>query len=520
MDQQTIPTTTPDRRQDFQVMDFSAGYVDAVDNNLLPDNASPDCENVYSPVMGVLKGRPGWKNYWGTPDFEAPIDGLFPCYFEGDVDIPRGVVFSTNGTVSVKTGDPGTGDNTFLKSSTAGLYHGFESCINYMVCFNGEDTPWKWTGNTGGVSDLEATQQMLDELVLDGYDEYEHATPEMCNPPDTGRYPILHKESLFISEKDDPSIIRWSQPFYPAIYSGWNFAYVKDGDGDEIVCMKKFFGELLIFKRRSTHALRGNSREDFVVDELNSDTGAVGPKAVLQYGTRIYVITYSGLQVFNGMQYTNISDQLIPKLWSRVNTYYLENAAIGRFNKYIIFSLPVDESEDNNLVLLYDPTAGEFGAFWPWTNINANNFVTFDDGDEIRLIAGTSLGQARMMNLWKGHDDDFNNPISSYWRSKSYDLGYPAWQKKAKRIFLHKAPESDNTPTLKISMDYGDYNNTDLERSDDFVAQYRLQVRPRWRYIASELSYEGTEPWEVRGLLIPSKIKPRPKVRRSSSEEE
>ena len=463
--------------ENWAIKDFSAGYIDAVDDNLLPDNAASDCSNVISRISGILRGRPGQVRLNDTP-LGGSVQGLFSYYY-GD-PVQRKLVAAYNGTIGYWN------DEEFVpikdgQDTSAPVF--FEACVNYMVCFNGKDAPWKWDGET--VSDLQ-------------------------NAPEDGQFPVLHKDKLFVVSKSDPSVLRWSNSFQPEQWPAVNYFHVKDGDGDVITGMEKFLGELIIFKRRSIHTLRGTSLDDFLMDELESSIGCVGPRAKARHGTAIYFVSDEGLCVFNGMRALNLSRAFIPKLWAKVNKAYIHKAVVGVWDGLIWFALPEGESTYNNLVIIFDPS-GEQGRFWPWRQINISCMETFNDGNKVVLYAGDSRGEY-VNQLYVG-TEDFGKAIESYWVGKSFDLGMAEYEKKAKRAFVETSPHVENAPELQVALDYGEYNNLTLERQDDMIKQYRFSVTKRWRYLSPKLVHNEKGEFEVRGILIPFKAKAKPKVR-------
>lgn len=476
----------------WSITDFTGGYIDGVEDNLIPENASRSCNGVISRTIGSLESRPGQLAI-NPNDLGSFIQGLYPYYFDED----RWLIVAVDGKVgywdfSSEEFEEISGE---LDSNAPML---FETCVNYLVGMNGVDDPWKWDGET--FSELE-------------------------NAPSAAKFPVLHKEKLFCVEPAHPSSVVWSDSFQPEVWPGVHYWDIKKGDGDEITCLKKFVGELVIFKRRSTHALKGTSLDDMSLDELDSKIGAVGPRAVAQHGLYLYVVSEEGLQSFNGMKFTNLSNVIIPKLWSRVNQESLHKAAVEVWDGLIWFSLPVDGSSRNNLVLIYEPRDGGMGAWWPWGNMDISCFASFTSGDQLFLYTGHSeLGRIMQQYVGKAdHDLSYQfifpfkpKPVGAYWESKYFDFGRAATEKKTKRAFVETSRDtSSENPRLIISKDYKDYEMLNKERVDDMIRQYRFENRDRWRYLSVRFEEQAPSGFNVRGILIPFKPKPKPKVRGS-----
>ncbi len=469
-------------RQNWGIRDFTAGLIDGVDDNLLPDNASRNCQNFISRIVGKMKKRPGQARL-NAVALGGFIQGLFPYYYGAAPT--RRLVAAYNGSVGYYNAatDAFVEINAGLNASAPVF---FEACVNYMVACNGINAPWKWDGT---------------------------AVTALDNAPADAQFPVLHKEQLFVVPTSEPSTLYWSDFFQPEVWPANNYQQIKEGDGDTIKALIKFLGELFIFKGRSIHSLRGTDLDDFRLDEVDSRRGCVGPRAVVQRGVHLYYISDDGIYLFNGMSSVNLTREHVPRLWEGVNKEHLHKAACGVWDGLIWFALPEGASTTNNLVLIYKPSQGDSpGAFWPWRGIDASCFTEFNDGEQVFFCSGdSSAGYVVQQGL---DDDDYGSTaITAYWEGKAYDMGVAEFEKIAKRAFVQMSPDTTEAPLLEASLDYGAFNVVAYERDDDLVQQYRFTDRSRWRYLAPRFSHSTAGQCEVRGLLIPFKAKQRPKVR-------
>jgi len=476
------------RYRHWRITDFTAGYIDGIEENLMPPNASKNCNGVISRYVGSLESRRG-QIVLNETDLPGHIQGLYTYYYKEGGDIHRKLMVAQNGRLGYWDFD----NEAFEQISSGHDAEApviFETTINYLVIMNGVNTPRKWDGETLS--------------TLDG-------------APSKGRFPVLHKQKLFCVDADEPSTVRWSDTFQPEEWPGVFVINVNKGDGDQITCLRKFIGELIIFKRRSTHTLKGTSLDDMQLQELDNKIGAVGPRAVTQYKNHLFFVSDKGLYRFNGIKFDNLTNFLIPKLWDRVNKEHLHKAATWVWDELIWFSLPVDGSTENNLVLIYDLTQGEAGSWWPWSGMNIACFASYEEDHIVSLYTGHPT-QGKIVKQYQGKVDVgfAAEPlaVNAYWESKNFDFNSASAEKKTKRAFVETFPQEDtDNPLLKMSQDYQDYEDLILERYDDMIQQYRFINRDRWRYLSAR--FEEIEPggFMVRGLLIPFKPKPKPKVR-------
>ena len=464
----------------FEIRDFFQGYLDAIDDNLLPENATRDCKNFVSRAVGEMEVRPGQKRL-NTTSLGGPIKGLHTFY---DINNNRKLIAAANGSVGVI--DLTTGVFTAIKTgldASANVH--FETCVNYMVSFNGVDAPWKYDGTT---------------------------VTALANTPVDGKFCVLHKEKLFTVPASDPSLLKWSNSFQPEVYEAVNYWPVLKGDGDVITNLMSHFGQLVIFKRYSINVLSGTSMDDFSLDTTDNDTGAVGERAAVGVGPYIYYISDEGLCVWNTVRSTNISENVVPGFWRRVNQTYLHNAAVGFWDGIVWFALPIDGSTTNNAVMAFipDPSSAAQGTFWPLTNINATMFRKFNDGEELRFFSGDTLA-GYLNEQWTGNDD-FGAAIDAYWIGKTVDLGAPETEKvgypfTAPRTYIERSPDTTSEVSVEMSLDGGAYTALTSMGTDGIVHEYKFAPNVKWRNMSPKLIHSGTTPCKVRGLMVPYKVK-------------
>lgn len=472
-----------ERFTDWVLRDFSGGLLDGVDDTLLPDNTARDCQNFISRTVGTLQKRPGQVRLNSASPLDGSVQGLYAYYFGEELTTRRLIVgsggtiawwnFNTLSWVELRTGQQHT--HPFM----------FETLVNDLVCFSGVDTPWRWNGSV--VSDL-------------------------ADAPVDGRFPVLHHEKLFVVPVSAPSTLRWSDSFAPTQWPAVNFWNVSIGDGDDITCLRSYAGQLVIFKQRSLHLLRGHSLEDFRLDEVDGRVGCVGQFAAAVHGPHVYFVAREGLCVFNGVRIINLTINAIPKLWRTLNQAQLHRAAVHVWDDYVWVAVPEGLSTTNNLVILYKIADNpQEGSFWLLRGVNASCFATFNDGGQLRLFTGDTA-QGFVNEQYVGHDD-FGSPVHAYWLGKSFDQGSPEREKRARRVFVEDSMSTINTVNVDVSLDYANFITLHLIRGSRNIRSFQMPLGARWRYITPRFVHNQTGPCEVRGLLIPHKMKVKPRVR-------
>ena len=493
------------RYQPWEIRDFAAGQVEKLNDNILPDNAAHESRNFISSRFGGLSKRKGTENLSETP-LPSFIQGLHPYYLPSAqtrylIAMSQGYGYLWDGTeftaltyagLESLVGESsypligtalwgesmfGQGMGVFpLNPSEATL---FEDAVNYVISMNGIDAPWKWDG-----------------AVITA----------LANAPSKGRYPVLHKEKLFCVDADESSQLVWSESFDPEDWPALNYWDVRKGDGDEITCLLKFVDDLLVFKNRSLHALKGTSLDDFSMHEISAYVGCAGPRAAVVHDLKVYFVSEYGFYASNGMNILNVSEMIIPDTWSMINKTYLHKAAVTTWNDLIWISIPYDESSVNSLVLVYDPKQQ---SFWPMTGNAASCYAYYNDGsgEGVKLYAGNpSRGYVAIQDT--GYEDN-GSTIDAYWKGKYFDMGTPEIEKKARKVFVQDSPDTSETVDVSVSLDYGAYNNITYNRTDGYMREYlTTNDNNRWRYISPMVAHNSTGACEVRGIVIPYKPKP------------
>jgi len=454
---------------EWKIRDFSGGLNDKVDDNLIADNEASDCQNVVATHIGSLTKRKGQAKL-NTDDLGGPIQGLHAYYYGVDrklVTTSNGVPYYWDGSAFQQITLPSE-DYPDGLDVTASVY--FETLVNYMVAFNGVNKPWKWDGTTASV---------------------------LANAPADGQFCVLHKEKLFTVPKSDPSTLKWSDSFQPESWPEVNYWDIEKGDGDIITVLVPYLGELTIFKRYSIYSLRGTSLDDFRLDLIEPNIGAVGPRAVVFEGMYLYFVADDGIYVYNGAKTENLTRNKIPCLWSRVNNEHLHKAVAGRWDGLLWFAVPVDGSTYNNLVLVYNPKTS---AWWPWSGINISCLQEFNDGKQLLLYAGSSV-DGYILQQDVGYSDA-GNAIVSYWDGKAFDIDAVEKRKKAGRAFIVDSPGA-NDVAVQLSFDYGAWTSLTVDRTEELVRRFKRPISSKWRYMKPRFYHDTVDQnFEVRGFVL------------------
>ncbi len=91
-----------------------------------------------------------------------------------------------------------------------------------------------------------------------------------------------------------------------------NFFAVRDNDGDIITALKSYFTELVIFKYKSVHVLRGDNPDNFNLSQSTDQYGCVSNNAVCIWEQKLWFLDIKGVAEYNGANTKVISNKYQP----------------------------------------------------------------------------------------------------------------------------------------------------------------------------------------------------------------
>ena len=149
------------RNGEVAIRDFTAGLVDIIDDNLIPDGAALKADNCISRTIGKLSKRRGYKADHPTPLSGKKIQGMFAYYNNAGI---RRVIVANNGKIYSYNREES--EFTQLLSGRTDTTEKFVGCIingkDSVIGFNGVDHPYIWDGESAG------TRSMLQEARAAG----------------------------------------------------------------------------------------------------------------------------------------------------------------------------------------------------------------------------------------------------------------------------------------------------------------------------------------------------------------
>lgn len=320
-------------------------------------------------------------------------------------------------------------------------YVNFESEGKRTIIFSSErDIPFMYNGtDTRKLKNRRKKYNEQGEVVgyvdANGTEHQYVGTVETYAPQ--GRYIELHHNRLWIAgEYQNPDRIYFStsnvygydiEDFTYPIEEGeanqhGGFVDVRSYDGGRIIGMKVIFDNLVVFKEKNIYKIYGDNPENFQLVQMFNSNGAIADSSIISCNNGAYFLNYDGIYYYNGTSAIKVSGK-IDSVFKDMNKSYAKNAvACFKDNKYYL-SIPVYQSEKNNILIEYDTINNSFMIFNVGnisSMINTDNYVYITNDNKIKILGDT--GNAPSLDL--------------RWESPNLDFGYKNGRKLTNYIYF------------------------------------------------------------------------------------
>lgn len=318
-----------------------------------------------------------------------------------------------------------------------------------------------------------------------------------------GRNPVYHLGRLWVWYNDDEIVASDILSFNNWDVSLRNYA-VNYGDGHRgtaIVPMGR--NELLVCKDRSISILSNLSDpqlENISRYTLSPNIGAVSEGAVASDGSQAWIMSYDGIYYifrneYGQLQMSNAPISLpVQSLIERINWPQAEKIRAATDENYVLFSVPIDGSSENNAIIVYDRLLRTFVGLWDGELVRAKYF-TLRDG-ELHFITP----EGRIKQFFCDDYVDSQKPSEDYPPYDSSEWYYPGrvvedegrvW----KCLKLNKSVSTGDGAVTTYPPEEGDYWS---EVSDAYAeANIQTEITTRFLNFADDASDKSVDMVEM-----------------------
>lgn len=333
---------------------------------------------------------------------------------------------------------------------TSGLSTGapmdFITFDGLLIGCNGEDPPKKWEGN-GEVTNLGGWAPEISGLSP--------GNPSICE--------VFNNRIVFSGDSNYPSMIYLSEQEDPENFTPSEGAtsagaiQVSPGDGQRITGLKNMFlpltneEVLVIFKEQSTYLLIGTDADNFTLQKLSDEFGAVNSHCAIEVGNELLFLSREGITALStatsqGNISTGFISHKIQRIINQLNTTYLDKsfALHLRNRQEVWWFVPEGSSTTNNQVLVY-----HYGDLPGWsirTGIEARCGLLLNGS----LFTGGYTGHVDQQLRGNTYNGD---PIPWEYQTPFYSFATPGIRKRIRDVELYIKQVSDVTLSINTSWD-------------------------------------------------------------------
>ena len=236
---------------------------------------------------------------------------------------------------------------------------------------------------------------------------------------------------------DDPDMLAYSAPYDPTDWEA-KIEIPEDGagdiqqpswDGDSFTALEPFGSQLIAFKRTRVWRILGTDPGEYTFKEQYGG-GAPYAATIAADAERIFMLTQSGVAMYDGLSVTPFQQEYIRLLMQRANTDALDQASACFWRGRYYCALPLDESLTNNAVLIFDTVDG---SWLVREDVQVEDFLPAETG--LFYTSATTPGR-----VWEWSENSWEHgeatKSGTRWISGWVDLGYKDIVKGGFEVYL------------------------------------------------------------------------------------
>ena len=287
------------------------------------------------------------------------------------------------------------------------------------------------------LSKLVITNKLDAPRVWDGI----NAVATLAGSPPHAQYIATHKNYMFMAHTtSNSSRLHFSSVLNIESWPVLNFIDVSPNDGDWITGLLPFDDYLIITKNRSIWILVGGGPSDFEVRRIHDGVGCVASRSLVKM-SEVFAFASSEGYYFSDLSKPVLINERLKETWKGLNQRRLNQIAAEFFDHKLRIDVPNSSSTTNNLRIIYDTIRKclyleEFSG-------HASCYTKFmEAGQEVLLYGHSTIGQVSHAD---SGTSDAGAAINSEWKTKHFNFGSSATEKKLRNMYLALVPAASNT---------------------------------------------------------------------------
>ena len=385
-------------------------------------------------------------------------DGIIVCsgdgiFFSPDgenawLQINRASVHSSGDNYSTFTGRS-LAARTDQRQSSFAVYEGNTDYGQLIIC-DGVNKPFYFHMEGSGL--LNTRTFFAEEITVNS-----------THAPTVG---VVHDHHLVVAGADAAKdTIYYSHNFEPENFTGAGAGSIKLAD--QVIGLKSFRGDLIIFCRNSLHKLVNiNDSSTIAVVPLTQNVGCLSSHSIQEVGGDLMFLSPDGIRSVAGtarigdVELGSVSRQIqsiISTIANAIDSFTITSAVLRSKSQYRLFYSTVNGSTASSKGIVGTLTANGFE--WSETlGIQATGFSSgFGTTGVEKLYHGDNQGY--VYNHDTGNSfltDGTALDIDAQYQTPNYDFGDVGTRKTLHYVKLSVTPEGEASPKLRIRYDYED----------------------------------------------------------------
>ena len=312
-------------------------------------------------------------------------------------------------------------------------------CNGALSVCGGQNLAWSASGYTTAFTDVlvEMAQGVDSMLISDGTGALATldsslalttCTTGASDPPVGATILCWHTGRMFaagFSGARDTIWVSTLLAFGNGCWNGTDRSFrIGSGDGDPLTALHPVQGSTLaVFKANSVWLVNTDPTAEpsgangfqaaTLAQSLGYGVGCVGKRAVAAVANDLFFMAPDGVRSVQRMEAAALQWQLsapisqpVQQYINRINWAFAKNIAATSYKEFVMFAIPLDSSQVNNAVLVYNTRLAKWLGCWTgWTPAC---FAKSRFGAVEQLLFGDSTG---VVNFWKDAADT-NNPAT------------------------------------------------------------------------------------------------------------
>lgn len=318
------------------------------------------------------------------------------------------------------------------------------------------------------------------------------------------KYTELYNNMLFMGGFDSlPSTTYYSELGEPEAVLPEYFLETRTNDGDEVTGYKAFQGSVLVFKEQSVHEVTGFSPTTLSQREVTLDYGCISNRAIVTFNNRLFFLDEKGIAEYNGVN-TQIVSNYMEQTFKRMNIESAKENAVAihvKRRNEVWFAIPLDDSTENNTVVVYDYYSNSWTEYDGFT-VSSLAIIKGLFGNDEPFVGGYT---GTVLAFGESYTSDNGATINCEFTTRYHKRLGDSTQELWRRFYLNANPTSSTQP-VEVNF-FANYATTSVHSATMFLDQFqrRIDFGESAKSMAVNVQFGTTEKVQINGYTIESR---------------